>query len=141
MGMLSQSILNLVDAAMVGSLGSKALAGVGIGSYASFLTVSLVMGLSAAVQTLVARRMGKGQSATAGKPLMAGLIMGGIAALPLTLLFLLFSNELMSLFSSDKAVLDIAQPYFEWRTLALIAVAFNFCFRGYWAGIGETKAY
>jgi putative MATE family efflux protein len=47
----------------------------------------------------------------------------------------------MSLFSSDTAVLNVAEPYFEWRTLAIIAVAFNFCFRGYWAGIGETKTY
>jgi len=141
MGMLSQSLLNLVDAAMVGHLGVDALAGVGIGSYASFLTVSLVMGLSAAVQTLVARRMGAKQSDQAGKPLMAGLILGCALALPLTLLFLLFSSNLMSLFSSDQNVLDIAQPYFEWRTFAVIAVAFNFCFRGYWAGIGETRSY
>ncbi len=141
MGMLSQSILNLVDAAMVGHLGSEALAGVGIGSYAAFLTVSLVMGLSAAVQTLVARRMGAKQVDQAGKPLMAGLILGSLIALPLILLFLLFSNHLMGLFSSDQAVLAIAQPYFEWRTYAVIAVAFNFCFRGYWAGIGETKSY
>lgn len=141
MGMLSQSLLNLVDAAMVGHLGSAALAGVGIGSYASFLAVSLVMGLSAAVQTLVARRMGAKQSEKAGQPLMAGLMLGSLAAVPITLLFLLFSGELMGLFSSDSAVLGIAQPYFEWRTYAIIAVAFNFCFRGYWAGIGETKAY
>ena len=139
--MLSQSLLNLVDAAMVGNLGSEALAGVGVGSYAAFLTVSLVMGLSAAVQTLVARRMGENKSEKAGKPLMAGLILGGIASIPITILFLAFSTELISLFSSDQAVLDIADPYFEWRTAALIAVAFNFCFRGYWAGIGETKAY
>jgi MATE family multidrug resistance protein len=141
MGMLSQSLLNLVDAAMVGNLGPEALAGVGIGSYASFLTVSLVMGLSAAVQTLVARRMGAKESEKAGKPLMAGLILGGITSIPLTFFFLLFSTELMGLFSSDKAVLDIATPYFEWRTYAVVAVAFNFCFRGYWAGIGETKTY
>jgi MATE family multidrug resistance protein len=141
MGMLSQSILNLVDAAMVAHLGSNALAGVGIGSYAAFLTVSLVMGLSAAVQTLVARRMGAKKSEQAGKPLMAGLILGSVIALPLTLLFLLFSSNLMSLFSSDQEVLAIAQPYFEWRTFAIIAVAFNFCFRGYWAGIGKTRSY
>jgi putative MATE family efflux protein len=139
--MLSQSLLNLVDAAMVGSLGSDSLAAVGIGSYASFLTVSLVMGLSAAVQTLVARRMGENQSELAGKPLMAGLFLGTLIALPLTLLFYLFSSNLMSLFSSDQNVLAIAQPYFEWRTFAIVAVAFNFCFRGYWAGIGETRPY
>lgn len=141
MGMLSQSILNLVDAAMVANLGPEALAGVGIGSYAAFLSVSLVMGLSAAVQTLVARRMGAKQSDQAGKPLMAGLVLGSLIALPLTLLFLIFSANLMGLFSSDQRVLDIAQSYFEWRTFAIIAVAFSFCFRGYWAGIGETKSY
>lgn len=139
--MLSQSILNLVDAAMVGNLGANALAGVGIGSYAAFLTVSLVMGLSAAVQTLVARRMGEKQEKLAGKPLMAGLILGTLVALPLTLLFLLFDDHLIGLFSSDTEVLKIALPYFEWRTYAIIAVAFNFCFRGYWAGIGETRSY
>lgn len=141
LGMMSQSVLNLVDAAMVGSLGSDALAGVGIGSYASFLTVSLVMGLSAAVQTLVARRMGAKQSELAGKPLMAGLILGSLIALPLTLLFYIFSTNLLGLFSANQDVLVIAQPYFEWRTFAIIAVAFNFCFRGYWAGIGETRSY
>ncbi|MDF3845751.1 MATE family efflux transporter, partial [Pseudomonas citronellolis] len=46
-GMLSQSLLNLVDAAMVGHLGEKSLAGVGIGSYANFVAISLVMGLGA----------------------------------------------------------------------------------------------
>jgi putative MATE family efflux protein len=141
MGMLSQSVLNLVDAAMVGNLGADALAGVGIGSYAAFLTVSLVMGLSAAVQTLVARRMGADQQDLAGKPLMAGLILGALVALPLTLIFLALSSPLMSLFSSDKDVIAIANPYFEWRTYAIIAVAFNFCFRGYWAGIGQTRGY
>ena len=141
MGMLSQSIMNLVDAAMVGQLGSMALAGVGIGSYATFLTVSFVMGLSAAVQTLVARRMGAKQYDQAGKPLMAGLILGTLIALPLTFLFLILSASFMSLFSSDQSVLEIAQSYFEWRTYATIAVAFNFCFRGYWAGIGETGSY
>ena len=140
-GMLSQSLLNLVDAAMVGNLGPEALAGVGIGSYSAFLTVSLVMGLSAAVQTLVARHMGAKQKDQAGKPLMAGLVLGTIISIPLTIIFLLISPWLLGLFNSNPEVLAIAQPYFEWRTFAVIAVAFNFCFRGYWAGIGETKSY
>jgi len=140
-GMLSQSLLNLVDAAMVGNLGSEALAGVGIGSYAAFLTVSLVMGLSAAVQTLVARHIGAKQKDQAGSPLMAGLVLGTIISIPLTIIFLVISPWLLGLFSSKAEVLAIAQPYFEWRTFAVIAVAFNFCFRGYWAGIGETKSY
>ena len=45
-GMLSQSLLNLVDAALVGQLGPEALAGTGAGSYGNFVAISLVLGLS-----------------------------------------------------------------------------------------------
>lgn len=56
--MASQSLMNLVDAAMVGSLGGEALAGVGLGGYASFIAISMVIGLGAGVQAMVARRKG-----------------------------------------------------------------------------------
>ena len=48
-GMLSQSLLNLIDAAMVGSLGQEALAGVGLGGYANFMAIALVLGLGVGV--------------------------------------------------------------------------------------------
>ena len=62
-GMLSQSLLNLVDAAMVGRLGETALAGVALGGYSNFLAVSLILGLSSGVQASIARRQGQGRGA------------------------------------------------------------------------------
>ena len=41
LGMLSQSVLNLIDAALVGHLGQEALAGVGIGGYAMFMMTAM----------------------------------------------------------------------------------------------------
>ncbi len=140
-GMLSQSLINLVDAAMVGRLGDAALAGVGVGGYATFITVSMVMGLSAGVQALVARRFGAGEHERLFEPLIAGLILALVISLPLTLLFVLIAPYLIPLFNSDQQVLDIAVPYFEWRTLATVAVGMNFVFRGFWNGIGEGKTY
>ena len=69
--MLSQSLLNLVDAALVGPLGEVALAAVGAGSYANFVALSLVAGLSAGVQAQVARRAGADRNsvcALSGQP-------------------------------------------------------------------------
>ena len=51
LGMLSQSVLNLIDAALIGHLGQEALAGVGIGGYAMFMMTALVFGLSSSVQS------------------------------------------------------------------------------------------
>ncbi len=45
-GQISQNVLNLVDLAMVGTLGSVALAAVGIASFAHFVAGAAVMGLS-----------------------------------------------------------------------------------------------
>lgn len=140
-GMLSQSVINLVDAAMVGRLGDNALAGVGIGAYATFITVSVVMGLSAGVQALVARRYGAGQRQNLTEPLIAGLQLAAMVGLPLTLLCYLAAPWFIPLFNPDPQVTAIAIPYFEWRTLATIAVGMNFVFRGFWNGLGEGKTY
>jgi len=140
-GMLSQSIINLVDAAMVGRLGDTALAGVGIGSYATFITVSVVMGLSAGVQAMVARRQGAGKLNEITEPLIAGLQLAALIGLPLTLAVYVAAPFFIPIFNHDQSVVDIAVPYFEWRTLATIAVGMNFVFRGFWNGISEGKKY
>lgn len=152
-GMLSQSLINLVDAAMVGRLGDVALAGVGVGSYASFIVVSAVMGLSSGVQALVARRSGELQKSGGSQkssdnpqgqlaePLLAGLLLALLCGIPLTLLFYFGAPFFIPLFNNSDDVAAIAIPYFEWRTLAATFIGMNFVFRGFWSGIGDSKTY
>lgn len=140
-GMLSQSLLNLIDAAMVGSLGQAALAGVGLGGYANFMTIALVLGLGVGVQATVARRRGEGQIDLLAKPLNSGLLIAAIIALPLSLLCWFNAERIISLLTDDPEVRAIGSDYLRWRTLAIIAVGFNFAFRGYWNGIRRTGMY
>ena len=140
-GMLSQSLINLVDAAMVGRLGDTALAAVGIGGYASFVMVSMIMGLSAGVQALVARRHGAGDHQRVHEPLMAGLLLAVLLSIPLSALFIWLAPWMFGYLTSNPEVAAIAVPYFQWRAAATIAVAMNFVFRGFWSGIGETRRY
>lgn len=140
-GMLSQSLLNLVDAAMVGYLGEKSLAGVGIGGYANFMAIALVMGLGAGVQALVARRRGEGRLEEMAAPLNAGILIALAIALPLSLFCWLFAQPIIQVLSADPEVLRIGTDYFEWRTLAIFAVGLNFAFRGYWNGSHRSGVY
>lgn len=140
-GMLSQSVLNLIDAAMVGSLGDAALAGVGAGSYANFVAVSLILGLSSGVQAMVARRRGQGRLAEMARPINWGLLLSLLFALPLSLAFIHFSTPIISLISSDKTVVEIGSDYFDYRTLAMLAVGMNLSFRGWWNGIKQPGTY
>ena len=139
--MLSQSITNLIDAAMVGQLNDVALAGVGIGSYANFLCVSVLMGLSAAVQAIVSRHYGAKRHKNTTDPLFAGILLTFLIAAPLTYLFIRYSTTYIGFYSSDPAVVEVASAYFDWRTLGLVFVGMTFVFRGFWSGIGETGVY
>lgn len=139
--MLSQSLINLIDAALVGTLGEVALAGVGIGGYAMFLITATVFGLSSGVQSQTARRHGERNVTQRAMALNAGLIIAFAVALPLTLLCLWQAPRLLSLINQQAAVQDVAVEYFRWRVVALVPVAMIFCFRGYWNGIQQTGIY
>jgi multidrug resistance protein, MATE family len=140
-GMLSQSLINLIDAALVGSLGEVPLAGVGIGGYAMFLITALLFGLSSGVQAQTARRHGEQEWTQRAMPLNAGLLIALLVSLPVTGLCLWQAPRLLALINQEPAVNAVAVEYFRWRVLSLSAVAMIFCFRGYWNGIQQTGIY
>lgn len=139
--LLSQSLLNVVDAAMVGHLGAQSLAAVGVGSYLNFVVVSLLLGLGSAVQALVARAHSGSRANTWASPMKAGLLLGLASTPPLTLLFYWWSQPLLLWISQDAAVAEEALPYFLMRLAGLFAVAMNFSFRGYWNGIHQPGTF
>jgi putative MATE family efflux protein len=140
-GMLSQSLLNLVDAALVGSLGETVLAGVGVGGYAIFMLTALIMGLSSGVQSQVARRHGARLYSTRALPLNAAILLALLVTLPLSWLAWHFSLQIVGLINQETAVQQTASEYFSWRSLALLPVALTLCFRGYWHGIHQPGIY
>ncbi|NIV76137.1 MAG: MATE family efflux transporter, partial [Gammaproteobacteria bacterium] len=46
-GMVSQTVLNLVDTAMVGRLGTTPLAATGLASYVNVVSIAFLMGIAA----------------------------------------------------------------------------------------------
>ncbi|WP_245770420.1 MATE family efflux transporter [Marinospirillum alkaliphilum] len=140
-GMLSQSLLNLVDAALVGSLGETVLAGVGVGGYAIFMLTALIMGLSSGVQAQVARRHGAREYSVRALPLNAAILLALLVTLPLTLIGWLEAGWIVAWINQTPEVQAVASDYFQWRVLALLPVALTLCFRGYWHGIHESGIY
>ncbi len=140
-GAVSQSLLNIVDTFMVSGLGENALAGVGIGGYATFMSTAIVIGIGSAVQTMVARRIGEGREHVAAEPLMIGILLVFLIGIPVYLLLSHYALETMSVLNNDPAVIAIAAPYYAIRMAGLFAVGMNFCFRGYWTGVSRPMIY
>jgi Na+-driven multidrug efflux pump len=140
-GMMSQNVLNLVDIGMVGRLGDIALAATGIGSFANYLALAFIIGLSAGVQALAARRLGEGRTSETAVPLNGGLILALIIGIPTCALLVLASPFAFNLLTDDPAVRELGVPYLQVRVLSMIAVGMNFSFRGYWSAIHMTGVY
>ncbi len=139
--MVSQNVLNLVDTAMVGRLGSTALAAVGFASFVVFMSVAILQGLGAGVQAISARRLGEKRDSEVAFSLNSGLILSLICGLPLSAVLWAFAPDLLSLLNSDQAILDEMIPYYRLRVLSAVAIGCNFSFRGFWNGTNRPKLY
>jgi len=140
-GMVSQNILNLVDAAMVGHLGSAAMGAVGISSFLNFMAVALFMGLATGVQVIVARRIGEKREAEAAIPLNGSLLLNLMFALPASIILYTMAPAFIPFIIEDPEVIKQAQPYMQMRLIGVTSIAINFCFRGFWSGIKQTLYY
>ena len=139
--MISQNVLNLVDAAMVGSLGDAALAGVGLGGFLNFLLSAFILGLSAGVQAMAARRVGEGRTNDTAIPLNGGLLIALVVALPWSALLVTLAPHYFGLLTSDAAVVSQGVPYLQARLCAMAAMGMNFAFRGYWNAVDKSLLY
>ncbi|MGV6851263.1 MAG: MATE family efflux transporter [bacterium] len=140
-GMISQNILNLVDAGMVGYLGDIALAATGIGGFANFMAVALVLGLSSGVQAVASRRLGEGKKEQTGIALDGGLLLALCIGIPLSFIIIYFGKPIFSLLTSDPMVAAEGTSYFQIRVASMAAVGMNFAFRGYWSALQMTQNY
>ena len=140
-GMLSQNLLNLVDTAMVGQLGSAALGAVGFGGLVNWLLAAFFMGMGAAVQAIAARRVGEGNHSGALAPLHLALIISGVILVPYSILLSQATPWMFGLLSDDPQVIVAGVPYLMIRLWSMPFAVANRVFRGYWNGIGLSSVY
>lgn len=137
--MVGFASIGLIDIAMVGRLGDVALAAVGITNSLFFLLFVIAMGLGIGVQTLTAMRVGEGNLHLAGYDLNAGLVLGVVLGLILTILGYITLPFLISQMNQDPVVVEQGIAYLNTRLPQLLFFTLCFTFRSYWSGIGKPK--
>ena len=142
-GMVSQNVLNLVDTAMVSRLpnSNAALAAVGYGGFILFLAQSIILGLSTGVQASAARRKGQGRLGETGTFLNVALLIIALVAPLLSILLFVLIPYLYPYINNDPDVIALGVPYLQIRSAAIIFIAMNFSFRGYWNAVDLTRLY
>ena len=139
LGMVSTTIMNLADIAMVGRLGAEAIAAVGLGGLIFYTIASFFNAISVGVQTLSARRLGEGRYPETTMILFNALILAVLSGGLTTLIGMLFGGGLLPRVNADPGVIRLGQDYLWFRFMGLGFFTINMAFHGFFNGIARTR--
>lgn len=103
----------LVDSLMVSSLGSHAVAAVGLTTQPKFLGLSLFIASNVSISALVARRKGQGKKEEANRIFATFLVFIVLAAVLLSVFLVAFADPIIRLCGSEDLTHDSAVIYFR----------------------------
>ena len=129
----------LVDSLMVSSLGAEAVAAVGLTTQPKFVGLSLFFALNVAVSALVARRRGEDRQEEANRILYTAVIFIVVAAVILSIGFVLLASPIISLCGSAPETHDGAVAYFQIIMGGMIFNCIQMGINSAQRGAGNTK--
>jgi len=133
------AFVGLVDSYMVSSLGSNAVAAVGLTTQPKFLGLSMFFALNVSVSALVARRRGEQRQDLANRILYTALIFILIAAVIFSTGLVYFANEIIHFCGSTPETHDMAVSYFRIIMGGMIFNCIQMGINSAQRGAGNTK--
>jgi putative MATE family efflux protein len=140
-GLSSNLVMTLIDLAMLGKLGNRAVAAAGLASFSYALVLAFVGGIAPAVQGITARRRGEGSTEPKCLPLNSGLLISVVMGVPLTILCWWLTPYFFSLISSDPRVTSVGIPFLRVLYLSIVGTGMHRAFQGHWSGMEKPKVY
>lgn len=142
-GLSSQTLVSIIDAALVGRLDNAevALAAMGLGLLATWALTSFFSSFSTGTHVLVARRQGEGNYTAVGEVLNNSLLICLIVGIAVSLIGYRFSFEIINFFAQDPAVSKTGASYIGYRFLGLPFFLLIVSYRGFFFGIGHTRVF
>ena len=133
------AFVGLVDSYMVSSLGSNAVAAVGLTTQPKFLGLSMFFALNVAVSALVARRRGEQRQDLANRILYTALIFILIAAVLFSITLVYFADAIIHFCGSTPETHDMAVAYFQIIMGGMIFNCIQMGINSAQRGAGNTK--
>jgi len=136
---LITSSLNMLDTMMIGKVGELELASVGIANQYYFLYSLLTNALAIGSGVLIAQLWGKKDTVNIKRTLSKSLFYNVVLTIGFMILGLLLPGKIMSLFSSDTAVIEIGIDYLKIVVISYLFTSITFTFASGLRSVGNTK--
>lgn len=140
LGMLFNTLYNIVDMYFAGLLGTSEQAGLALGFQAFFIAMSVGVGLGAAMSALVGNALGARDRRQARRTAAQGLVYGLIAALILGLVGQWYGPALVRLVSDPGVYREAGIRYYQILSLALPAFLIAFACNGVLQAHGDGRS-
>lgn len=133
------SLINVSDVFIIGRVGNIEIASVGLSNQIVFLFILFTMGINNAGSIFVAQYAGRGDNKKI--KMVLSLCMGISIALALifTLVSFLSPEFLLSLYTKDIKVIQVATPFLKIISLSFIFTAFTIVYSTVLRSMGNTK--
>lgn len=133
------ALAGMIDTMMVSSMGTYAVAAVGLTTQPKFITLAVFFSINVAVSALVARRRGQSDQRSANRILLTALIMTLVCCVVLTALTVIFASPIISLCGSSPDTHEAAVLYFRVIQAGLIFNVLSLCINAAQRGSGNTR--
>jgi putative MATE family efflux protein len=128
------SLAGMIDTIMVSSMGSYAVAAVGLTSQPKFIGLTPFFAVNVAVSALVARRKGENNKKSANETLMTALCLSLIICAAVSVIFVVWAEPILRIAGSNEDTHEPASAYFRiimgGTFFSMIQMLFNSAQRG-----------
>ncbi len=133
------ALVAMVDTIMVGTIGSQAIASVGLTTQPKFIGLAVFISLNVAISAIVARRRGEGDRADANRVLMQALLLTLLLTAVVSTISILFANQIIRFAGSHPETHADAVAYFRIIMGGLICNTISMVINAAQRGSGNTK--
>lgn len=133
------ALAGMIDTMMVSTMGTYAVAAVGLTTQPKFITLAIFFSINVSVSALVARRRGQADQRSANEILLTALILTLLFCAILSITTVIFASPIISLCGSNADTHDPAVLYFRTIQAGMIFNVLSLCINAAQRGSGNTK--
>lgn len=133
------ALVGLIDTVMVSSLGSFAIAAVGLTTQPKFICLAIFISLNVAVSALVARRRGENNRESANSILVQALIITISLTIIISVAAVVFADPIIRLAGSAEDTHEYAVTYFRIISGGMVFNVLSMVINAAQRGAGNTK--
>lgn len=133
------SVISSVDTMMVGSLGSVAIAAVGLTGQPRMVLLLLAQALCVGTMALVARRKGAGDDQGARNVLSQSMVIITLIGLVISFVGIRYARPLLMLVGANEETIHLSSAYFTIISYGFLPNCWQLCINSAFRALGRTK--